>query len=77
MSKETIHPIGLQELAFSLNLTNLQIVGLNEIGCQIEDGEKSYLSVADSLSPQEDSYLRAWLEKAGLDVPERETRETA
>ena len=62
----------LQSLAIvDLNLTNLQIVSLNEIGSQIEDGAESYESVAESLSQAEDTYLRAWLENAGVPLPER------
>lgn len=74
MSTENViveHPIGLQELAIRLNLTNLQIVGLNGIGDDIKRGKEGYLSVADSLSPQEDAYLRAWLRiECGMDMKE-------
>lgn len=68
---EIIHH-DLQTLAIvDLKLTNLQITGLNEIGSQIEDGAESYESVAESLSTAEDTYLRAWLENAGIEIPER------
>lgn len=66
---EIIHH-NLQTLAIvDLNLTILQIVSLNEIGSQIEDGAESYESVAESLSQAEDTYLRAWLENAGIEIP--------
>jgi len=58
----------LQALAMELNLTNLQIVALNEMGEWIRDGAEDYVSVADSLSEQEDKYLRAWLENEGIKV---------
>lgn len=61
----------LQSLAIvDLKLTSLQIVSLNEIGSKIEDGAESYESVAESLSQAEDTYLCAWLENAGVPLPE-------
>lgn len=68
----TLKRHNLQALAIGLKLTNLQIVGLNGIGAQIENGEEGYLSVADTLSRNEDKYLRYWLENAGIDVPKKE-----
>ena len=60
-------PLGLQGLAVALELTPLQITQLNEIGSQIEDGYETYNSVCDSLSREEDTYLRKWLEdNAGM-----------
>ncbi len=60
-------PLGLQGLAVALELTPLQITQLNEIGSQIEDGYETYNSVCDSLSREEDAYLRKWLEdNAGM-----------
>lgn len=60
-------PLGLQGLAVALDLTPLQITQLNEIGSQIEDGYETYNSVCDSLSREEDTYLRKWLEdNAGM-----------
>lgn len=57
----------LQELAITkLNLTNLQIVALNEIGANIQNGAEDYFSVEGSLSEQEDEYLRAWLGNEGI-----------
>ena len=67
----------LQALAIGLKLTNLQILALNGIGAQIENGEEGYLSVADTLSTAEDKYLRYWLEnaeKAGIASPAREDK---
>jgi len=61
----------LQELAIvELNLTNLQIVALNEIAANIANGKDTYASNADSLSEQEDKYLRAWLGNEGILVKE-------
>ena len=60
-------PLGLLGLAVALELTPLQITLLNEIGSQIEDGYETYNSVCDSLSREEDAYLRKWLEdNAGM-----------
>jgi len=57
----------LQELAINeLNLTNLQIVALNEIGANIQNGAEDYFSVEGTLSEQEDEYLRAWLGNEGI-----------
>ena len=56
----------LQEMAIGLNLTNLQIVALNEMGENIKKGDEDYFSVEDSLSEQEDEYLRAWLNNEGI-----------
>ena len=64
--------VNLQELAYASGLTNLQIVGLNEIGSQIEDGMETYLSVADSLSEAENNYLRAWLGNEGIELPPKD-----
>ena len=55
----------LQAMAIGLNLTNLQIVALNEMGENIKKGDEDYFSVEDSLSEQEDEYLRAWLNTEG------------
>lgn len=61
--------VNLQELALvELNLTNLQIVTLNGIAANIANGEDTYASNADSLSEQEDRYLRAWLGNEGIKV---------
>lgn len=61
----------LQELAFGeLNLTNLQVVTLNEIAANIANGKDAYASYADLLSDQEDRYLRAWLGNKGILVNE-------
>lgn len=62
----------LQALAMELNLTNLQIVALNEIAANIANGKDTYASNADSLSEQEDKYLRAWLGNEGILVNEEE-----
>ena len=56
----------LQTMAIGLNLTNLQIVALNEMGENIKKGDEDYFSVEDSLSEQEDEYLRAWLNNEGI-----------
>ena len=56
----------LQAMAIGLNLTNLQIVALNEMGENIKKGDEDYFSVEDSLSEQEDEYLRAWLNNEGI-----------
>ena len=57
----------LQKLAIvELRLTNLQIVALNEMGENIKKGDEDYFSVEDSLSEQEDEYLRAWLNNEGI-----------
>lgn len=56
----------LQEMAIGLNLTNLQIVALHEMGENIKKGDEDYFSVEDSLSEQEDEYLRAWLNNEGI-----------
>ena len=57
----------LQELAITkLNLTNLQIVALNEIAANIYNCKEDYFSVEDSLSVAEDEYLRAWLGNDGI-----------
>lgn len=58
----------LQEMAIGSNLTNLQIMGLNEIACAIEGGEDDYFSYEDTLSPEEDAYLLAWLVNRGVYV---------
>ena len=62
----------LQALAMELNLTNLQIVALNEIAANIANGKDTYASKADLLSEQEDKYLRAWLENEGIRVEKAE-----
>ena len=62
----------LQAMAMELNLTNLQIVALNEMGANIDNGEEDYFSVECSLSEQEDKYLRAWLENEGILVLKEE-----
>ena len=63
----------LQELAFvELNLTNLQVVALNEIADNIEKGEDDYASYEWTLSEAEDKYLRAWLENEGVELPPKE-----
>ena len=68
-----VEPIGLQGLAVALDLTPLQVTKLNEIGSQIEDGYETYNSVCDSLSREEDTYLRKWLEDyAGMTFKEGE-----
>ena len=57
----------LQELAINeLNLTNLQIVALNEIGANIQNGAEDYFSVEGTLSKKEDEYLRSWLGNEGI-----------
>ena len=58
----------LQALAIGLKLTNLQIVALHDIGQTIMDGKDGYLSYVDSLSRNEDRYLRAWLENYGKGI---------
>lgn len=68
MKHENLQALALVEL----NLTNLQIVALNEMGAQIENREEDYFSVADSLSEQEDRYLRAWLGNEGILVLKEE-----
>lgn len=59
----------LQALAIGLRLTNLQIIALHEIGQEIVDGKDGYLSYSDSLSRNEDKYLRYWLENEGMEFP--------
>lgn len=59
----------LQKLALvDLGLTNLQVVQLNEMGAQIEDGMSTYQELAESLSNEEAVYLFAWLENEGIKV---------
>ena len=67
--------MGLQELAIALELSPLQITGLNEIGERIYVGDEGYLDVADSLTPMEDAYLRRWLAAEGIDIERLETSE--
>ena len=67
-----VEQLGLQELAVALRITPLQVIQLNEIGSQIDEGYETYLSVRDSLSRAEDVYLRKWLTNAGMDFTEEE-----
>ena len=68
--------MGLQELAIALGLTGLQIVNLHEIGELIKDGVGGgYLDYADTLAPNEDTYLRRWLAAEGIDIERLETSE--
>ena len=67
-----VEQMGLQELAVALRLTPLQVIQLNEIGSQIDEGYETYLSVRDSLSRAENVYLRKWLTNAGMDFTEEE-----
>jgi hypothetical protein len=65
--------INLQELALvELNLTNLQVVALNEIAANIENGGEDYASYEGTLSEAEDKYLRAWLANEGVELPPKE-----
>lgn len=57
----------LQQLALcELNLTNLQFTTLNEIAERIRRDEDDYFSYEDTLSDEEDKYLRAWLRNEGI-----------
>lgn len=49
-------------------LTNLQITTLNGIGMGIAEGKDGYASYEGLLSESEDRYLRAWLEKEGIEI---------
>ena len=62
--------MSLQELAYALGLTNLQIVALNDIGAAIKYGKCGYLSCAENLSQAEDTYLRHWLCNEGIAIKE-------
>lgn len=67
--------LGLQELSLVLGLTNLQIVQLHTIGTEIADGADSFQPYADSLSCAERIYLKAWMRREGLPIPDEETED--
>lgn len=61
-------PPTLAEVAYGQNLTNLQIVALNGLGEDIRMGRDDYYSYVDTLSKEEDKYLRTWLDRYGVRV---------
>ena len=53
--------INLQQMAIDLKLTNIQIIGIHNIGWRIKSGRDDYSSYEDALSEAESKYLVAWL----------------
>ena len=60
--------INLQQMAIDLKLTNIQIIGIHNIGWRIKSGRDDYSSYEDALSEAESKYLVAWLAKNGIAV---------
>ncbi|MBO6031707.1 MAG: hypothetical protein J6Q22_09560 [Prevotella sp.] len=58
----------LQKLASDLGLTNLQIVALNGIGRDVTEEGANYFDYEETLTPEEDDYLRTWLRNEGFIV---------